>query len=263
MVILSQPRTKVDPPVFKDATTTSLRVVADFFKNYGSGLNSSGATITIGPPAIQHQAQAQLLNFNQGVQIASRDDVVLHGRMKFTEVQVPLGHEIFASKSTEISRHMEIPLLVKKIGGFRREDLGNGNQLGINAFQNRTALYLNMEASLSGEKWGYADFIEWNKTIGTVLVVRQDKNALTAPHVESIATYCKLELCELMGELGEGFYNAEGEPKSMQDIRKAKESFIKAYMSKEAVEKYFYGMKQKRVDAGDGAWEYATSPYLD
>ncbi|KAH6715788.1 hypothetical protein BKA61DRAFT_719822 [Leptodontidium sp. MPI-SDFR-AT-0119] len=181
--------------------------------------------------ASTHLAKKKPSNFVQGVGIASKGDVMLHGRMKFTEVQVPLGHPIFASKSTEISNYMGIPPLVKKIGVFSKDDLDNGYKLGINR-----------------ERWGYADFIEWDKTIGTVLVVRQDKAAITSPQVEAITSFCKLELY--------------GNRKGKQEIRKMKDQFLKVHMGKKAFENYLYEMKQRKIDAGDGASENATSPYL-
>ncbi|PVH77784.1 hypothetical protein DL98DRAFT_637038 [Cadophora sp. DSE1049] len=118
-----------------------------------------------------------------------------------------------------------------------------------------------MEADTRGQRWGWADFLEWDKMIGTVLVVRQDKKALTSPQVEALAKFCRFELCPAMGELSESFYDSSGEKRDEKDIQKAKEEFIKTRVGKEAFEKYFNTFKEQKLDIGDGAWEYAVSPY--
>lgn len=65
-----------------------------------------------------------------------------------------------------------------------------------------------------------------------------------------------------MGELSEGCSDEDGNRKGKQEIRKMKDQFIKVHMGKKAFENYLYEMKQRKIDAGDGAWENATSPYL-
>ncbi|CZT53354.1 uncharacterized protein RSE6_14851 [Rhynchosporium secalis] len=183
--------------------------------------------------------------------------------MKYTEVQVPVDHPIFTISPTQISDHMGFPLHVRKVGDFRRRDIEKGDNMGINAFKNRSALFLNMEAEIQGHNWGWADIFVWDQDIGTVLVVRQDKRLLTSPQVEALAKYCKLELLEHMEILGEGFYDESGGPKSKAEVLKAKKDSIRLHIGREAFEKYFHEVKEKKVLAGDGSWEHAKAPYSD
>ncbi|KAG4410982.1 hypothetical protein IFR04_015879 [Cadophora malorum] len=260
IIIASQPGTSIDLMFYKDVTPTSLRVAADFFKCFGSGIDKSGPTMISGEAAMQRLFPEKPKDMVQGVQIASKGDVILHGKIKFTEVQAPLGHPIFNIKPTEISNYMGIPSLMK-VGGFAKEDMEKADKMGFNALQNRTALFLNMEADTHDHRWGWAEFLDWHKMIGTVLVVRQDKKALTTPQVEALAKFYRFELCLAMGELSESFYSASGEKSGQKHIQKAKEEFVKTQMCKEAFEKYFFALKKQNVDLGVGTWEHALSPY--
>ena len=195
IVLLSQAGTLKNPPSYQDIVPSDLRVAADFFRVYGSGLDHRGPPIMIGPVPTQDPFSNTNPESVQGVLIASKGDVVMDGKVKFAQVSVTMNHPMFNfAKPTQISVHMGMPLLVRKISNFSRADLERGDKHYINPFQNRTALFLNMEADHRGESWGYADIIEWDQTIGSVLVVRQDKKALTAQHVEAITKFCRFEL---------------------------------------------------------------------
>ena len=102
MIIASQPGTSIDPMFYKDVTPTSLRVAADFFKWFGSGVGNSAPTLISGEVAMQRLFPEKPKDVVQGLQIASKGDVILHGKVKFTEVQAPLDHPIFSIKPTEI-----------------------------------------------------------------------------------------------------------------------------------------------------------------
>ncbi|XMA14735.1 hypothetical protein WAI453_007526 [Rhynchosporium graminicola] len=185
IVIVSRPGTLINPLVYKDVTATTFRVTIDFFKAINSGLDSPGLKVPTTEAATDHLVPHS--NMVQGVEIASKGDAFLHGKMRYTEVQVSFDNPIFTISPTQISEHMGFPLQVRNAGDFRRRDVEKGDKMGFNTFKNRSALFLNMEADIQGHNWGWADIFVWDQDIGTVLVVRQDKRLLTSPQVEALA----------------------------------------------------------------------------
>ncbi|KAH7386479.1 hypothetical protein BKA64DRAFT_646034 [Cadophora sp. MPI-SDFR-AT-0126] len=262
IVVLSQPGTLTEPSSYRDIVPSDLRVAADFFRVYGKGLDYKGPLLTFVPAAPYNGNPGGSSQAVQAVLIASKSDEELYGKVKFQEVHIPVNHPVFNyAKPTDISVQMGIPLLVAKTGNLKMKDMEKGDKIKINAFQNRTALFLNIEATLNGERWGFADHLVWDREIGTVLVVRQDKRPITAQQVEAIAKFCRYELCPAMSDLSSSLCDMDDI--SDEEMRNAKAEFAETQMCKQAFEKFFSVLRQQKLDDGDGSWEHARSPYIN
>jgi hypothetical protein len=209
LVIFSQPGTKSDPLVYQDVIPADLRVVTDLFLCYGDGVGKNEG-ITLGPPGLDGLKQLypslyKDSNTIYGVDISSKGDQEILNKVKFIPAEISPTHPIFNdTKPTSISTHMGLPLLVRKYGNLPRSWIEKGNQLNINPFENRTALFLNLNADPKGGSWGYADTLEWDLCgVGTVLVVRADKKAISEEQVEALAHFCRYELSPAMSQANE------------------------------------------------------------
>ena len=203
-------------------------------------------------------------NIIRGVNIASKEDQHFLGMVKFSRVDIPANHPIFNMKPTSISGYMKLPLLVSKHGNSPMEWLRQQDKLGFNPLQNRTALFLNFEADPRSNKWGFTDLREWDRDIGSVVVVRQDKKDITPQQVEALCHFCQHELRGPMERLEESLgvgddYGDEGGLPNTQ-VRE-REKFVKENMCQEKFEEFFRKFKRDKLAAEDGSWERAVSPY--
>jgi hypothetical protein len=267
LAIFSQPGTKTDPLVYQDVVPADLRVVTDFFLCYGNGVGKDEG-VTLGPPGLDHLKNIfpglyKDSNTIYGVDISSKGDQEILNKVKFIGVEISPTHPIFKdTKPTSISIHMGLPLLVRKYGNLPRSWIAKGEQLNISPFENRTALFLNLNANPKSDSWGYADIIEWDLCgVGTVLVVRADKKAISEQQVEALARFCRDELLPGMQMVEEDAWAIEDGDVSDKDHWKIKEEWIKTHMCREKFEEFFEKFKAEKLAAGDGAWEYALSPY--
>jgi hypothetical protein len=264
LIIFSQPGTKTDPLVYQDVVPADFRVVTDFFLCYGDGVGKDEG-LTLGPPGLDDlkaffPSLYKDSNTIYGVDISSKGDQEILNKVKFIEVEISPTHPIFKdTKPTSISIRMGLPILVRKHGNLPRSWIAKEKQLNINPFENRTALYLNLDANPKSDYWGFTDTVEWDMDIGTVLVVRKDRKAISEQQVEALAHFCRYELSPSMSQADEDAW-AVGDIED-EDHRKVKEACIKTHMCREKFEEFFEKFKAEKLAAGDGAWEYALSPY--
>jgi hypothetical protein len=263
LAIFSQPGTKSDPLVYQDVVPADLRVVIDFFPCYGDGVGKDeGMQLKGGIDDLKELFPSLSKDSGTiyGVDISSKGDQEILNKVKFIEVEISPTHPIFKyTKPTSISIRMGLPILVRKHGNLPHSWIAKGDQLNINPFENCSALFLNMNANPKSDSWGYADIMEWDLDIGTVLVVRADRKAISEQQVEALARFYHDELLPGMQVVNEDAW-AIGNVKNKAHW-KVKEEWIKTHMCREKFEEFFEKFKAEKLAAGDGAWEYAMSPY--
>jgi hypothetical protein len=267
LIVSGQPSTRTNPLFYQDVVPADLRTIVDYFRCYGEGLDKDPGAFTIGAASLKDifPSLSRKPNTVRGVDIAGKGDQHFLGQVKFSENEVTTDHAIFKdAKPTPISVHMKLPLLVRKYGNFYSAWVEPGYAEGFNPFENRTALFLNIETNEPGGRWGFTDLLEWDQNIGTVLVVREDKKDITAQQVEALCYFCQHELCPKMGLLMEQVYDwGYEEMGGFEKVAKAKEEFVRKNMCREKFELFFEKFKQEKLAAGDGAWEHAVSPYKE
>lgn len=97
---------------------------------------------------------------------------------------------------------------------------------------------------------------------GSVSVFRQDKRDVTPQQVEALSAFSKDFLCPSMVRLKKYVLKEYGEKENYIPIwMNFKRMFVKDYMCREKFEPFFEKMKAEKIAAGDGDWEFATSPY--
>ncbi|CAG8976937.1 hypothetical protein HYALB_00008848 [Hymenoscyphus albidus] len=170
---------------------------------------------------------------------------------------------------------MGIPLLVRKHGFFRMSWLQSHEIPG--PFSNCTPIFLNRACDPDDSGFGFANLVEWDKIIGTVLVVRQDKKPITAQQVEALCLFCCDYWAEHIEETLPAYdpdddeYKLSGDENEERDnsdkdviekrVKLVHKEFIRNHINQEKFEEFFEQMKQKNVQEGDTAWADAVSPY--
>lgn len=148
---------------------------------------------------------SMLLHFSrnrtfQGVEITCEGDRIHLNMDQFIAVAVPSAHPIFDDVNddrgliaddgaTEVSKMIELPLLVRRIFPDKRWNKRKGMGTMNN---NPVAAYLKLETEVQSLEWGSPDSGDQEGEIyGRVLVVREDQLAITPRQVEAVCTCFK------------------------------------------------------------------------
>ncbi|KAF4630290.1 hypothetical protein G7Y89_g7849 [Cudoniella acicularis] len=167
-------------------------------------------------------------------------------------------HPIFKdTKPSPISVNLGIPLLIQNHGNFDRSWEAKGD-----AFENQTALYLNLITDPQSDKWGFTDLKEWDQIIGGVLVVREDRKSISPYQVEALSYWCQFKLSTAMMEcesqLCHKFECSEDEERK---VMQGKEEFVKKEICREKFEEFFEDFKKEKVKSDAKDWADVVSPY--
>lgn len=177
----------INPVYCKDFNMADFRHLADHFRSYRfKPCNHSG--IKSSPFASD---DLMIKTKIKGVRINCAADRNLMGRPPFEEVNLLATDRIFFEHDTsEIAARIGIPIFTRKL--LPDPKWRNGPQAD---HENRNALFLHINcdpnAKFGGEclGWGWAS-AAWLKSIGSVIVVRQDKKPLSLWHMEALCKYC-------------------------------------------------------------------------
>ncbi|CAG8977029.1 hypothetical protein HYALB_00008887 [Hymenoscyphus albidus] len=125
-----------------------------------------------------------------GVNVTSLGDQQYLKKPTFVQHRVcasthPIYRDTESDLESMISLRMKLPLLVGKHGFFNQ-----GWPAQTNPHSNPNARFMHRVADSMEKDFGPPNPIEWNKMIGTVLVVRLDKKPITLQQVEAFCLFC-------------------------------------------------------------------------
>jgi hypothetical protein len=106
-------------------------------------------------------------------------------------------HELWTSRPTGISANMALPLIIFKCNPNQKWR-NDRHTLGFNPYQNIETVSMNLDANIQSDSWASAERNEWGTEVGTVVVARADRKAITPQQAETIATYCLKGLQPIM-----------------------------------------------------------------
>lgn len=183
-----------------DLDTTDFKMLLDWFKVYGAD----------DVRTYFHSACVKA----KGVLVYAPSDSKRLGKPAFEAVEVPMTHPVFyghtsALASPQIAEMIELPLFARKVTPGTQQ-LKDDNYSGAN----QTATYLHLRTrdepgSETGEDVGWAPMY-WQNDVGTVLVVRQDKQPLSPKDLEVLCHWCRFKLSPLFEDGSELNYAETG-----------------------------------------------------
>ncbi|KAI9658421.1 MAG: hypothetical protein M1821_002554 [Bathelium mastoideum] len=184
----------VNQPFCRDLDMTDFRQVADYFLSYKYSPT----------PGLQPFLDLKI----KGVRINCIGDQELFEKRQFEAVEIPLTDSIFTKHDTsDIAKRIGLPIFTRcyppSPGWVNNQD--NKIFKGKIAFSNRDASFLHLccdpnakfEQSTGRSGWGFAS-MQWQNSVGSVLVVRQDKKPLFPSLVEALCKYCRYQISPLM-----------------------------------------------------------------
>ena len=137
----------------------------------------------------------------RGVKINCQGDQRTFGCEKFSAVDVPVGHPVFYGPIAQISKLVGMPVHTWKYPAPHCWK----NNLDDKPYENVPATLLHQNTDdISSESWGWAP-MQWQNTVGTVLVVRSDGQDVTTRQVEALCHFCQFKMQPLFkNAMGDG-----------------------------------------------------------
>lgn len=177
-----------DPEECRDIDMNDFRHVADYLVSYGSDLTSLPA-VPLATPKVK------------GVRINCLGDQKMFNRPPFEAIELPRTTSAFTSyEHSEIAKRIGLPILTQRC--FPHPNWANakdsemfGNESPYNN-QDATFLHLCIDPKVKSDLsrgimgWGWAPE-QWQRDVGSAIVIRQDKKPLSPWHVEALCRYCR------------------------------------------------------------------------
>jgi hypothetical protein len=263
----------------QDITLSDFRTFLDFCKKYdvsGGGLSDSlrlnnYLELELTNPGLfnsllLHNSANQTI---RGVEITCEGDRHFLATEQFLSVDVPVVHPIFDDVNndngyiagfgaTEVSRMIQVPLLVRRL--FPDKEWNNKTFLSHlrpqNWYSNSVAQYLNLNTDITSTEWGCRDpGYNSGQIYSRVLVVREDKLAITVRQVEAVAAFFKnvfetldrQKLVQLGGLSGPPLHAARG-------------NVMGANVSRARFVQFFTNFRDQKVQGGDTTWGNEVLP---
>lgn len=188
----------MDPNNCRDLTMNDFRYIADYLISYNRW------PLHIETPIVRSTGAV-----TKGVRINCLGDRKIFNKLHYEPVDVPSTDPIFNDfwhLTSDIADRVGIPILtlrcpvslqwatMDKLDGFG----------SASPYDNKGATYLHLccdpkaDNSSSGPSWAWADR-QWQKFVGSVIVVRRDEQPLLPIHIEALCTYSQYEVGPLMG----------------------------------------------------------------
>jgi hypothetical protein len=262
----------------QDITLSDFRTFLDFCKKYeaSGGLSDFLRTnnfleLELTNPGLfnsllLHNSANQTF---RGVEITCEGDRHFLATEQFLPVDVPVVHPIFDDVNndngyiagfgaTEVSKMIQVPLLVRRIFPDKQ---WNNNSLNFtfrpqNWYSNSVAEYLNLNTDIASTEWGCRDpGYDCGHIYSRVLVVREDKLAITAHQVEAVAAFFKhvfetldrQKLVQLGGLSGPPLYAA-------------RDNLMATNVSRARFVQFFTNFRNQKVGGGDTTWANEVVP---
>jgi MYND finger len=241
IVILSMPGTSIGACMYQDITLSDLRTAVDYFLSYGDEPIEDLEALTRSMSLTSRPRGVKA----QGVRINCLGDQKVFGVEQYVAVAVPPDHPVFQSTPTGISTHMGLPLLMRK---YPPDRAWKGDK--DMPYENLPATFMNLNADMSSEQWGWAP-LHWQNDVGSVIVVRKDGKDLTARQAEAFAYYCQFKLQPVFEDsLGGGY------------VDRTREAVVSQFLTRKKFEQFFDIFKREQArDCRDESWLAERSPY--
>jgi hypothetical protein len=233
IIIMSWFSTNPIPDFYQDITASDLRVAVDFVSHRDR-------------PAISLVSPHIPGNKVQGVKINCHRDIDTDRVGQYMPVMVPIDHPVFVhAEGPRIPELLEIELFVWKYPPSKLWIEMKDNEM--NPYENDAVRYFYLHADRQHANWGLAPF-EWTHQVGSVVVVRADKRAITPRQIEGLCTYCRNVLLPLFEE-------------SMGGVRgEGNQEKLLTFMTGKYFEIFFRELRRKRAMV-DPSWAEERSPY--
>jgi hypothetical protein len=286
LLIFSRPGLRGD--VFQDVTTSDLRVVVDYFKRYSQGIETIREMNPLILQSIFYNGQKTMFETNTAddaanntieavgsssssfglstsgnevsiVRINDKGRIQFNGAAKFVEIMAHKSNEIFEGKPTSISKHLEIPLVLRKCQPGTEWPKGR-DSMPFDPDENIEALDLMRDVEPSSSCFGFLERtarLLIVAPVGSFLVARKDRQNITAKQVEVFSRFYKEKLCDSIQYLSEETENWEKEERVAH-----KAQFVKTHICRSEFEKFFEEYKSMKIASGDASWINAMSPYV-
>jgi hypothetical protein len=184
----------IDPTACRDLDMNDFRHIADYFLSY----NYEPA------PATQQSTEIKV----KGVKINCHGDRVMVGKPHFEAVEVASTDPIFTEHdSSDIMNRIGLPIFTRRCPPNPRWAHDDHNKIfkGSSPFNNQDATFLHLccdpktkfDPQIGTMGWGWASQ-KWQNSVGSVIVVRQDKKPILPLHVEALCNYCRYEIRPLL-----------------------------------------------------------------
>ncbi len=173
----------------KDLDMNDFRHAADYFLSY----NYQPA------PANPKSADVKI----KGVRINCLGDQIKLHKPHFEAIEVSSNDLIFTDHDTsDITNRIGLPIFTLRLPPDSRWAHDEDNKIfkHKSPFNNQDATFLHLCCDPIAEfdprsgvmGWGFAS-MQWQNSVGSVLVVRQDKKPLSLLHMEALCNYCRYE----------------------------------------------------------------------
>ncbi|KKY21880.1 putative zinc finger mynd-type protein [Diplodia seriata] len=239
----------VDQTVSRDLDLNDLRHLADFFVTYRNNGGDGDA-----------RNDGDSSNSNKkvkGVKISCQGDQDTFGLPAFQEVEVPATHPIFAGgdhDASEIAARVGIPILTRKYPASSAWTMGSPTK---HPFVNQAATSLHLaccDNEGAGAAWGWAP-AAWQRDVGSVLAVREDRKPLHPLHVEALCRFCQFE----MGPMFEHSLGLYGGTRS----KPLKREVVLSHATRPFFELFWSKLLDQKLKESDGAASKVWDPYED
>ncbi|KAL7625809.1 hypothetical protein AAE478_005032 [Parahypoxylon ruwenzoriense] len=204
----------IDQTTCRDLDMNDFRHIADYFLSYGN------EDLT---PRTQQSTTAPKV---KGVRINCLGDQKILNRPHFEAVEIPSTDPIFSKHDTsDIAKRIGLPIFTRRCPPDPKWANDEDNKVfkHESPFNNQDATFLHLCCNPKAEfdlrtgslGWGFAS-TQWQNSVGSTIVVRQDKKPLLPLHAEALCRYCRNEVLPLMGHsIGE---YAPEEPMRKDDV---------------------------------------------
>ncbi|KAF8857642.1 hypothetical protein BDZ45DRAFT_426042 [Acephala macrosclerotiorum] len=243
----------MDEPVWRDVVVEDLRWIFDYWRYGDEPLPFGGVRgekIVVTPEMGISGVQNGISDTGRVTAVGGRSikAVIIccqeERKVRGTFVEAPIGidHPIFRESPTQISKKMELPLLMYK---FPVQATAPG--LDDKEFRNPEASALQRILDVDDPGWGLvAD--EYFGNIGSVLVVRADRKDLDVKQVDMLVGFCVMGL---------GYHMDLAMKEDKEDSKKR----VTNDLTSKSVFNGFFEEKRRALRWRDTSWEGVKSPY--
>lgn len=184
----------IDQTTCKDLDMNDFRHITDYFLSYG---------YKPAPPT-QRSTEVKI----KGVKINCLGDQKMLNKPHFEAVEIPSTDPIFSKHDTsDIAKRIGLPIFTRRCPPNSKWASDEDNEMfqRMSPFNNQDATFLHLccdpKASFDLRTgtmgWGWAAQ-QWQNSVGSVIVVRQDKKPLLPLHAEALCKYCRYEIRPLL-----------------------------------------------------------------
>lgn len=248
-----------DPTICRDLDMNDFRHITDYFLSY----NTKPA------PAPQQPLDTMI----KGVKINCVGDQKMFNKPHFEAVEVSSNDLIFSEHDTsDIAQRIGLPIFTRRCSPDPRWTNYQDTRLfgGEIPFNNQDATFLHLCCDPKGLfdhrsgqfGWGFASQ-QWQNSVGSAIIVRQDRKPLLPLHAEALCRCCRREVGPLFAH-SHGEYGEKPMKRSQVLAMICEAAFIIYWykLVEEKHEKWVREEKHKKREGKDGPYPYAVpSPY--